>query len=200
MLSTPFIAEKIHGLFFDGATLLGNFAFFGFLPTLEDEVNPTFAGAILLVAVVTQMTGAWWKKGFLTQRLARRTRPPARGFARGFMNFLLFFHFLLITVITLFALAQVGIYDFGDSGSFYKGDVWVVVSLLVGTLTMFLVISYVFLSTQPLSLPSGGLPTRADLVPDLGGNSAGGLAGDHRLKELSQKRKLPLEMFFVAIL
>jgi hypothetical protein len=100
MLKTELSAEKNYGLFFDGATFLGYIIILGYLLTLEDEANSILTATLLLMVVVTQMAGPLWKKGFLAQRLAQRTRLPADGFASGFMNYLLFFHSLLFARIT----------------------------------------------------------------------------------------------------
>lgn len=139
MLKTALQAKKIHGLIFDGAIFFGNIAFFGSLPRLGDEVAATTAGTLLLLAVLTQIAGAWWKKGFLVKRLAQRGPPSPNGLARGFMDILLFLHFLLFSVITLFGFTLLGIYDIGGSGSIYKGDFWVLIAFLVGGFTTFLV-------------------------------------------------------------
>jgi hypothetical protein len=134
-----FRSHKVHGLAFDGAAFLGNLALISFLPRIGDEVPATTASAFLLLAVLAQMGGAWWKKSFLAQRLAHRAFPPRQGLARGFMNLLLFFHFLLFTVMTLFAFALIGIYDIDGSSSFFTGDVWVLIALFVGGFTTYLV-------------------------------------------------------------
>ncbi len=139
MFKSALQGEKIHGLIFDGAIFFGNIAFIGSLPRLGDEVAETTAGTLLLLAVLTQMAGAWWKKGFLAERLAHGKPPPPHGLARGFMDILLFLHFLLFSVMTLFAFRLLGIYDMGSSGSIYKGDLWVLIAFLVGLFTTFLV-------------------------------------------------------------
>ncbi len=139
MIKTALQADKIHGLIFDVAIFLGNIAFIGYVPRLGDEVAESTAGILLLLAVLTQMAGAWWKRGFLAERLARSGYPPPRGLARGFMDVLIFFHFLLFSVMTLFAFALLGIYDLGRSGVFYKGDIWVLIAFMVGAFTTSLV-------------------------------------------------------------
>ncbi len=132
MFKTGFQTEKVHGLLFDGATFLGNVALFGFLPRLGDEVDELTAGFMVLLAVLTQIAGAWWKKGFLAQRLPQRTFPPSNALGRGFMSILLFFHFLLFSVMTTFAFELLGIYEISGSESFFKGDVWILIAFMVG--------------------------------------------------------------------
>jgi hypothetical protein len=138
-LKTVLKREKMHGAIFDGAIFLGNIAFFSLLPRLGDDVAETTAGVLLLLAVLTQGAGAWWKKGFLGQRLASRRPLMPISLARGFLNVLLFLHFILFSMMTLFALALLGIYDMRDSGGFYRGDMWVLIALLVGGFTTNLV-------------------------------------------------------------
>jgi len=139
MFKAGFQAEKIHGLLFDGATFLGNIAFFGSLPKLGDEVDESIAGALVLLAVLTQIAGAWLKKDFLAQRLSHKTPLPSKGLGRSFMDVLLFLHFLLFSVMTTFAFALLGIYEISGSTSFYRGDVWIIIAFLVGGFATFLV-------------------------------------------------------------
>jgi hypothetical protein len=145
MLKSAFRVHKTHGLIFDIVTFLGNVVTVSFVPRLGDEVSDTLGGAFLLSAVLTQIAGAWTKKGFLSARLAGQRRLPAGRFARGFMNLLLFLHFLLFTVITLFALALLGIYDVEAPDSSLRGGLWVFVALLVGGFAAYLV----WLAAQP---------------------------------------------------
>lgn len=135
MLNGAVSDDKIHGLIFDGAMFLGNIALIGYLPRLGDDVADTTAGALMLLAVLTQTTGAWWKKGYLGLRLANRRSPLPQGFAKGFMNILLFLHFLLFSVITLLALALLGIYEIESSESIFRGDIWVPIALIIGGIT-----------------------------------------------------------------
>ena len=88
-------SRRMHGLVFDGAVFLGNIVSVSFVPRIGDEVADATAGLILLLAVVTQAAGAWWKKRYLPRRLARRERLAPKGLAKGFMHTLLFLHFLL---------------------------------------------------------------------------------------------------------
>ncbi len=139
MLKIAIQNEKIHGLIFDGATFFGNIITFSFVPSLGDEVVSATGGALLLLAVATQIGGAMWKKAYLPARLAQRGDLPVNKVTRGFMNLLLFNHFLLFAVISLFAFSLVGIYDMQGSGSFYRGDIWVFIALLVGGVCTYLV-------------------------------------------------------------
>lgn len=139
MFKTGFQAEKVHSLVFDGASFFGNVVLFGSLPRLGDEVDESTAGFLVLLAVLTQIAGAWWKKGFLAQRLTHRVLPPSNGLGRGFMNILLFLHFLLFSVMAIFAFALLGIYEISGSASFYKGDIWIIVGFVVGGFATFLV-------------------------------------------------------------
>jgi hypothetical protein len=130
--------DNLHGVIFDAGMFLGNVAFVGFVPRLGDEVAETVGGTLLLVAVFTQIAGAWWKKGFLRRRLALRKLPPPRGFLRGFMSVLLFLHFILFSMMTLFAFALLGIYR-EHSKSAVSADAWVGIALLVGAVATLLV-------------------------------------------------------------
>lgn len=125
--------DRLHGLLFDSLVFAGNLAVISWLPALGEEGLNQSAGVWLLVAVVSQLVGAWWKSSYLGQRLAGRIPPlPQSGLGRKFMNGLLFLNFILFTVITLLGLYLVGIYDAGISGQFWRGDIWVLISLLIG--------------------------------------------------------------------
>jgi hypothetical protein len=137
MFKSVFQDEKLHGLIFDSATFLGNIAFFSFVPRLGDDVAETTAGILLLLAVLTQIAGAWWKKGYLGRRLALRRQPLPNRLAKGFMDVLLFLHFILFSVITLFAVALLGIYELEGSESVFRGDIWVLIAFLVGGVTTY---------------------------------------------------------------
>ncbi len=132
-------SEGLHGLIFDGAAFLGNVALFGFVPRLGDDVDESIAGLLVLSAVMTQIAGAWWKKGFLIRRLVHKAPLPSKGLGRGLMDILLFLHFLLFSVMTTFAFALLGIYDISGSAGFYKGNVWMLIAFLVGGFATFLV-------------------------------------------------------------
>jgi len=122
--------DKLHGLVFDSAIFLGNLAFIRFVPIIGADVADTTGGALLLLAVIAQILGAWWKRGYLNQRLAFRKSPQPRGFVSGFMNVLLFLHFLLFSVSTLLAFGLLGIYDFEGSQTTSLADLWVFAALL----------------------------------------------------------------------
>ena len=127
MLKPVLQPHRLHGLIFDGATFLGNIVLIGHIPRLGDEVVDTTAGTLLIVVVLTQIAGAWWKKGFLRRRLAHRGLPPPKGFAKGFMTLLLFLHFILFTVMTLMALGLLGIVDLQG-----RSDMGPLMALVVG--------------------------------------------------------------------
>ena len=139
MFKSAVADDKIHGLIFDGAMFLGNLTLVGYLPRLGDEVAEPTAGALMLLAVLTQLGGAWWKKRYLGRRLVSRKPLPSHGIAGGFMNVLLFLHFLLFSVITLFGLALLGVYEIEGTESFLRGDVWIPVALIIGGTTTFIV-------------------------------------------------------------
>lgn len=130
-------SSKLHGLLFDGATFIGNLTLFGALPRLGDDVDPRLAGGLLLLAVFTQMAGAWLKRGALTQRWGNRR--PVRALEKGFFDFLLFFHFILFSVITFFALGLLGIADMSSTAGFFRSELWLLAAFLVGGVTTSLV-------------------------------------------------------------
>lgn len=133
--------EKIHGLVFDGATFFGNIITFSLVPSLGDEIVSVTGGALLLLAVATQIAGAIWKKAYLPARLAQRVNLPVNRWRNNFLNLLLFNHFLLFSVISLFGFSLVGIYDMQGLGGFYRGDIWVFIALVVGGVCTYLVLS-----------------------------------------------------------
>lgn len=132
-------AEKVHGLVFDGANFFGSIINLSFVPTLGDEVVSTTGGALLLLAVASQMAGALLKRAYLPARLANRRESSKDRLKNGFLSLLLFNHFLLFSVISLFGFSLLGIYDIQGSGGFYQGDVWVFISLVVGGLCTYFV-------------------------------------------------------------
>jgi hypothetical protein len=126
-------SDRLHGMLFDGLVFAGNLAVINWLPALGEDALDQSAGAWLLVAVAAQLAGAWWKSCYLGSRLARRHPPlPQSGLGRKFMNGLLFLNFILFTVVTLLGVYLVGIYDDGISGQFWRGDIWVIIALLIG--------------------------------------------------------------------
>lgn len=124
--------EKIHGLLFDGAVFAGSIVLASRLPRLGDEVADSAAGILLLAAVLAQAAGAYGKRPYLRWRLSGRKRSSSGGLAWGFMQALLFIHFLLFTVMTLFGLSLLGIARLDDAPGFFQGDLWVLASLLAG--------------------------------------------------------------------
>jgi hypothetical protein len=124
--------NRLHGMAFDGAIFLGNLALIRLVPRLGDQTPQAVGGAFLLLAVFAQILGAWWKRGFLSRRLALKQIPPIKGLASAFMTLLLFFHFLLFSISALFALGLLGIYDMQGSGASSASQLWVFAALLVG--------------------------------------------------------------------
>ncbi len=137
MSNTGFRIKKVHGLIFDGATFLGNAALFSAAPRLGDDADEFTAGLLVLLAVLTQLAGAWWKQGFLAQRLTRSMLPPSKGPGRGFLNLLVFSHFILFSVMTVFAFGLLGIYQMNGSGGFFRGEVWIIIGFLLGGFTTY---------------------------------------------------------------
>lgn len=131
--------DKLHGLVFDSAIFLGNLAFIRFVPIIGADVADTTGGAFLLLAVTAQILGAGWKRGYLSQRLAFRKSPQPRGFVSGFMNVLLFLHFLLFSVSALLAFGLLGIYNFEGSRTSSLAEPGVFAALLVGAVATYLV-------------------------------------------------------------
>ena len=130
--------ERWHGLLFDAAVLAGSLLLARLFPTLDDSASATAVGLLLLVAVLTQMAGAWLKKEPLGRRLwqAKNRRRPH--LASHFMSLLLWLHFILFSVIVLFALMSLGVYREPTDG-LSGNDYWVGVSLVVGGLTTWVV-------------------------------------------------------------
>ena len=129
--------EKLHGLVFDGAVLIGNLFLVGVVPRLGDDIPPAAGGLYLLGAVFTQLTGAWLKKRSLPLRRAENHERPRDGFWGGFFNILLFLHFLLFTLITLFSFTLFGITSLAGTETFFLG--WMFGGFLISGLTTYLV-------------------------------------------------------------
>lgn len=126
--------EKIHGVVFDGAFIFAALLFL--LGGLDVEQAPSDRriAALLGVAVVAQIAGASIKTQFLQHRLPVRGDRPY-GWAEILLAVLLFLHFLLFTVAILMGLTMGGIYLANEATSFWRGDAWIAVSLVLGAAT-----------------------------------------------------------------
>jgi hypothetical protein len=128
--------NKLHGLLFDGTVFTGNIILFGFLPQINADLSEKTVGALLLVALLTQLTRAWLKRRPLQFRLSQTTGTRNGDLAASFLKTLLFFHFILFSVSTLMAFSLLEFVGPDAGGAFLsKDDVWIAFSLALGALT-----------------------------------------------------------------
>lgn len=132
-LTHAIAAEKRRGLLFDGAVFLSVGLGAGLIAGDAGALTDTFVGFLLLFALLTQIVGALLKKGPLGRRLAVRERRAQADLLDRFMDGLLVLHFILFTVITLMALALLGVAP-GE-----LSDGWVALGLSCGALATFAV-------------------------------------------------------------
>lgn len=155
--------QKVHGVVFDGAFISSTLLFP--LGVVEVDRLPSDARiAVLLgVAVVAQIAGASLKAQFLQPRLPVRG-SEAYGCAEIFLAAILFFHFLLFTVATLMALTMSGVYLADEATSFWRGDVWIAISLVLGAATTGIVAAAGISGSE--EAPAPGAPAWLEYVAD----------------------------------
>lgn len=145
---------RIHGIIFDLGFLFGNFVIIGPLLDRNDPISDQTLGYLLLAAVAAQFIGALIKKRPLGARLTDASEGDEDDVPRKFMNALLFFHFIIFTVFTLMGLSLIGAIDPSQEGTFWGDDIWIILSLLVGVSTTFVVLR----AGQPAEKIEGGNP------------------------------------------
>ena len=135
ILSSP---ERVRGFIFDLAVLAGNIVFTVSILDLSEDLPDRTVGILLGVAVITQLLGAVLKTNPLKYRLSGRPSRSSADIFDKFMDVLLFFHFILFTVISLMVLGLLGITDLVDRSS-SGDDIWAIVSILIAGLLTYLV-------------------------------------------------------------
>jgi hypothetical protein len=117
--------------------LAGNIVFTVSILDLNETIPDRTIGILLGVAVTSQLLGAVLKTGPLHYRLSGISPRQKADVLDKFMSVLLFWHFILFTIISLMSMGLLGIVDFVDRSS-SGDDLWVGVSLLIaGLLTYF---------------------------------------------------------------
>jgi hypothetical protein len=127
--------KTIHGFIFDLAVLMGNIVFALSILDQTENLPDRTIGLLMGLAVIAQLLGALLKANPLKQRLSERPARSTKGIPEKFMDVLLFFHFILFSVISLMAMALLGIVDSSASGD----DFWVALSLIIAGLLTFAV-------------------------------------------------------------
>jgi hypothetical protein len=134
-LPIPTKPNTIHGFIFDLAVFAGNIFFVLTILDQTENLPDRTIGWLLGLAVVTQMIGAILKSNPLKYRMGETAGGSTAGILRKFMDVLLFFHFILFSVISLMSMALLGIVDLVDRSA-SGDDIWVVISLIIaGILT-----------------------------------------------------------------
>ena len=134
ILSSP---QKVRGFIFDLAILGGNIVFTVSILDRSQDLPDRTIGILLGVAVITQLLGAVLKTNPLKYRLSGSPPRATADIFDKFMDVLLFFHFILFTIISLMTLGLLEIADLVDRSS-SGDDIWVIVSILIaGILTYF---------------------------------------------------------------
>ena len=134
VLTSP---DRVRGFIFDAAVLAGNIVFTVSVLDQSENIPDRTIGILLGVAVTTQLLGAVLKTGPLHYRLSGTSPRQKADVLDKFMSVLLFWHFILFTIVSLMSMSLLGIVDFVDRSS-SGDDLWVGVSLLIaGLLTYF---------------------------------------------------------------
>ena len=134
-LTFPANPNAMHGFFFDLAVLAGNILFSVSILDLSEDLPDRTIGILLGVAVFTQLLGTVLKTKPLRYRLSDTPARSSTDILDKFMDALLFFYFILFSVISLMALGLLGMADNSTSGD----DLWVVAALIIAGLLTFLV-------------------------------------------------------------
>jgi hypothetical protein len=130
--------DRVRGFVFDLAVLAGNIIFTFSILERSDDFPDRDIGFLLLAAMITQFLGAVLKSRPLQFRLSGRSPRKTDDLLDKFMGVLLFFHFILFTIICLMTLSLLGVVDLGDRSS-SGDDLWVGVSLLIAGLLTYTV-------------------------------------------------------------
>jgi hypothetical protein len=130
--------DRVRGFVFDLAVLAGNIIFTFSILERSDDFPDRDIGFLLLAAMITQFLGAVLKSRPLQHRLSGRSPRKTDDLLDKFMGVLLFFHFILFTIICLMTLSLLGVVDLGDRSS-SGDDLWVGVSLLIAGLLTYTV-------------------------------------------------------------
>ena len=132
----PTTPNAIHGFIFDLAVLAGNIIFaMSILDQTEDLPDRT-VGLLMALAIVAQLFGAILKSSPLKQRLWKKPSRSGKGILDKFMDVLLFFHFILFSVVCLLAMDLLGIVNLVDRSASGE-DLWVVISLVIAAILTF---------------------------------------------------------------
>ena len=135
VLTSP---DRVRGFIFDAAVLAGNIVFTVSVLDQSENIPDRTIGILLGVAVTTQLLGAVLKMGPLHYRLSGTSPRQKADVLDKFMSVLLFWHFILFTIVSLMSMSLLGIVDFVDRSS-SGDDLWVGVSLLIGGLLTYFV-------------------------------------------------------------
>ena len=135
ILTSP---DRVRGFVFDLAVLAGNIVFSVSILDRSENLSDRNIGFLLLAAMTTQLLGAVLKSRPLQYRLSGKSPRQTDDLLDKFMGVLLFFHFILFTIICLITLSLLGVVDLGDRSS-SGDDLWVGVSLLIAGLLTYTV-------------------------------------------------------------
>jgi magnesium-transporting ATPase (P-type) len=135
ILTSP---DRVRGFVFDLAVLAGNIVFSVSILDRSENLSDRNIGFLLLAAMTTQLLGAVLKSRPLQYRLSGKSPRQTDDLLDKFMGVLLFFHFILFTIICLMSLGLLGIVDLVDRTS-SGDDLWVGVSLLIAGLLTYAV-------------------------------------------------------------
>ncbi|EIC23644.1 hypothetical protein [Thiorhodovibrio frisius] len=128
---------NLHGVVFDVIALAIGLAMISPAPDQLIPAEGSLLGAILLLAVVSQMAGAYWKAPALRGRLTDSPQPHPKWLQRALQG-LLFLHWLFFTVVVLMAFVQLG-WAAAVPGDSEIAWYWVLLSLALGSIATGLV-------------------------------------------------------------
>jgi magnesium-transporting ATPase (P-type) len=132
----PTTPNAIHGFIFDLAVLAGNIIFAVSILDQTEDLPDRTVGLLMALAIVAQLFGAILKSSPLKQRLWKKPSRSGKGILDKFMDVLLFFHFILFSVVCLLAMDLLGIVNLVDRSASGE-DLWVVISLVIAAILTF---------------------------------------------------------------
>ena len=135
ILNSP---HRVRGFVFDLAVFGGNILFSFSILDQSENLSDRNIGYLLSAALIAQFLGAVLKARPLQYRLSGQSPRKTVDVFDKFMGVLLFFHFILFTVVCLMSMALLGIVDLVDRSS-SGDDLWVGISILIAGLLTYTV-------------------------------------------------------------
>jgi len=153
--------DRIHGLFFDGAILLGNFYLLGpILASPVEEMSDRNIGLLLELGLFAHLLGAWLKKGPLQQRLEKLENRRSKN-RENLLGCLTFAHFIFFLIVAVMSLALLGFSNLDEPGGFME-FVWILISFVIAAIISGMVWQAI---RRPIGLKGQGIWWRYQEMP-----------------------------------